>query len=194
MEQFDALDVIARTRGKVEMDSVPTGARLFPLWGWLTAVFYLAAFLLILLLNQDWAGWLWIGIPVIGIPWMIIILRREHAKAHMRTRKSRLVLDYWIFAAFAIGIGGFIFGFADIYEIAENPLICLLVGIGALITGEELRFRPMIVGGLVAASIGIGAFLLQGELWVWQELCVVATAVSALIIPGHMFEKQANGV
>ena len=50
MEQFDALEVIARTRGKVEMDSVPTGARLFPLWGWLTAIFYLAAFILILLI------------------------------------------------------------------------------------------------------------------------------------------------
>ena len=194
MEQFDALEVIARTRGKVEMDSIPTGARLFPLWGWLTAVFYLAAFILILLFDQPWAGWLWIGVPVIGIPWMIIILRKEHEKAHMRTRKSRLVLDYWIFAACAIGIGGFVFGFADIYEIAQNPLICLLAGIGAFITGEELRFRPMIIGGLVAASIGIGAFLLQGDLWVWQELCVVATAVSALIIPGHMFEKQANGV
>ena len=194
MEQFDALEVIARTRGKVEMDNVPTGASLFPLWGWLTAIFYLAAFILILLFDQTWAGWLWIGVPVIGIPWMRIILRKEHEKAHMRTRKSRLVLDYWIFAACAIGIGGFVFGFTDIYEIAENPLICLLVGIGALITGEELRFRPMIIGGLVAASIGIGAFLLQGSLWVWQELCVAATAVSALIIPGHMFEKQANGV
>ena len=118
MEQFDALEVIARTRGKVEMDSVPTGARLFPLWGWLTAIFYLAAFILILLFDQPWAGWLWIGVPVIGIPWMIIILRKEHDKAHMRTRKSRLVLDYWIFAACAIGIGGFVFGFADIYEIA----------------------------------------------------------------------------
>ena len=193
-ENFDALEVIARTRGKVEMDSIPTGARLFPLWGWLTAIFYLAAFLLILLLNQTWAGWLWIGIPVIGIPWMIIILRMEHEKAHMRTRKSRLVLDYWIFAACAIGIGGFVFGFVGIYNIAENPLICLLVGIGALITGEELRFRPMIIGGLVAASIGISAFLLQGDLWVWQELCVAVSAVSALIIPGHMFEKQANGV
>ena len=32
MEQFDALEVIARTRGKVEMDKVPTGENIFLLW------------------------------------------------------------------------------------------------------------------------------------------------------------------
>ena len=195
MEQFDALEVIARTRGKVDMDSsVLTGGWLFPLWGWLTAFFYSLAFILWQLLHQDWCLWLWIGIPVVGFPIMMSILRKDHERTHMRTHRSKLVLDYWIFAACAIGIGGFLFGFAGLYEMVENPLICLLTGIGAFLTGEAARFRPMIVGGLIGASIGLGAFLLQGDLWIWQELCVVATAVSALIVPGHLFEKQANGV
>lgn len=195
MEQFDALEVIARTRGKVDMDSsVLTGGWLFPLWGWLTAFFYSLAFILWQLCHQDWCLWLWIGIPVVGFPIMMSILRKDHERTHMRTHRSKLVLDYWIFAACAIGIGGFLFGFAGLYEMVENPLICLLTGIGAFLTGEAARFRPMIMGGLIGASIGLGAFLLQGDLWIWQELCVVATAVSALIVPGHLFEKQANGV
>ncbi|MBQ9411083.1 MAG: hypothetical protein IJU21_05695 [Bacteroidales bacterium] len=192
MEQFDALEVIARTRGKVEMDDVPTGDKLFPLWGWLTAFFYLAEFVLWMLFRQEWCLWLWIGIPLTGIPLMISMIRKGHERTHMRTRRSKLVLDYWIFAACAIGIGGFLFGFAGIYELAENPMICLLLGIGAFITGEECRFRPMIIGGIIGAAAGIGAFLLQGELWTWQTLCVVFTAVSALIVPGHIYFK--NGV
>lgn len=195
MEQFDALEVIARTRGKVDMDSnVLTGGWLFPLWGWLTAIFYSLAFILWQLYHQEWCLWLWVGIPVVGFPIMMSILRKDHERTHIRTHRSKLVLDYWIFAACAIGIGGFLFGFAGIYEMAENPLICVLVGIGAFLTGEVTRFRPMIAGGLIGASIGLGAFLLQGDLWVWQELCTVATAVSALIIPGHLFERQSNGV
>ena len=193
MEQFDALEVIAHTRGKVDMDSsVQTGGGLFPLWGWLSAVFYSLAFILWQLFHQDWCLWMWIGIPVVGFPIMFSLLRKDHERTHIRTRRSKLVLDYWIFAACVIGIGGFLFGFAGLYEVVENPLICLLVGIGAFLTGEAVRFRPMIVGGLIGASIGLGAFLLQGDLWVWQELCVVATAVSALIVPGHLFER--NGV
>ena len=40
-ENLDALDVIARTRGKVQMDESPTGDSLFLVWGWPAAVFFL---------------------------------------------------------------------------------------------------------------------------------------------------------
>ena len=191
-ENFDALEVIARTKGKVELDSLPSGERLLPLWGGLAAVFYLAEFLLWQWLHQEWCLWLWVGVPLLGIPFMILILRRDRERSHLRSRTSRLVLDYWIFAACAIGAGGFLFGFAGLYETVENPLICLLVGIGAFGTGGAVRFRPMTVGGLLGAAIGVGAFLLQGDLWPWQMLCVVAVAVAALIIPGCLFEQYVR--
>ena len=191
-ENFNALDVIARTRGKVELDSLPSGDRLFPLWGGLAAIFYLAEFLLWQWLHQEWCLWLWVGVPLLGIPFMILILRRDRQRSHLRTRTSRLVLDYWIFAACSIGMGGFIFDFAGLYEMVENPLICMLVGIGAFITGGAVRFRPMTVGGLLGAGIGIGSFLLQGDLWAWQMLCVVAVSVVALIIPGCLFERYVR--
>ena len=192
MEQFDALDVIARTRGKIEMDETPTGGMLFPLWGWLTAIFYLAEFILWQVFRQEWCMWLWVGIPVVGIPLMVRLLRKDRERTHRRTHGSRLVLDYWIFAACAFCIGGFIFGFCDIYEMVENPLICLLIGIGAFITGETARFRPMIIGGLAGASVGICSFLLQGEIWYWQMAAIVLVAFLSLIVPGHMFGKRAG--
>ena len=194
-ENFDALEVIARTRGKVEMDDIPTGGPLFLMWGWLTAFFYALEFVLFKLTGAGWCLWLWIGIPVVGIPLMILILRKDRELTHMRTRGSRLVLDYWIFAACVICIGGFLFGFFALYETLENPLICMLVGIGAFITGEAIRYWPMIVCGLAGAAIGIGAFLLQGELWIWQMLAIVALAIVSLIIPGYLFNKKVkNGV
>ena len=193
MERFDALDVIARTRGKVDMDSMSeAGGMLFPMWGWVTACFYLLEFVVLYFLHQEWGIWLWTGIAVVGIPLMVLILRKYREREHIRTRTSRLVLDYWIFAACAIGLGGFLFGFSGVYMSVENPMICLLLGIGAFITGEATRFRPMIVGGLVGAAIGLCAFLLQGDLWVWQTLCIVLVAIVSLIIPGYLFEK--NGV
>ena len=191
-ENFDALDVIVRTRGKVYMDGLPAGKKLFPMWGWLAVVFYLLEFVLMLLFRQEWCYWVWLGIPAIGVPAMVSIIRKDREHSHMRTRASKLVLDYWIFAASAICIGGFLFGFLDIYEIVENPLICLLIGIGAFITGEEIRCRPMTVGGLVGASIGIASFLIQGDMWIYQMLCIVACAIVALIVPGYLFEKSVK--
>ena len=188
-ENFDALDVIARTRGKVDMDSAPTGDGLFVLWGSVTAFFYLLEFILWQVFRAEWCLWLWIGIPVVGIPVMCFLIRKDRERTHMRSRRSKLVLDYWIFTACAIGLGGCFFGFMDIYAIAENPMICLLVGIGAFITGEETRFRPMIVGGLAGTMLGIASFALQGEIWVYQTLCIVVVAIVALIIPGLLYHR-----
>ncbi len=193
-ENFDALEVIARTRGKVDMDSDPTGNPIFVLWGSLTAFFYILEFVF-MRLGFSWAIWLWAGVPVVGLPLMAVMLRRSHLRDHRRTRGSKLVLDYWIFAACAIGLGGFIFGFFDIYEVVENPMICLLIGIGCFLTGEVMRFRPKIICGLIGAAIGIGSFLLQDGLWVWQPLIVALAAIVSLLLPGLLFNKSVkNGV
>ena len=199
MEKFDALEVIARTRGKVDMDSAPestpagtpNGSSIFILWGALTAIVYSLEFILWHFFNLDWAVWLWVLLPAIGLPLMAAILSKAHRREHKRTRASKLVLDYWILAACIIGVGGFVFGFADIYEMVENPLICLLVGIGAYLTGGVLRLRLMKTCGLVGAAIGIGAFLLQGELWFWQMPAVAAVGVVSLLIPGIIHARSA---
>ena len=190
-ENFDALEVIARTRGKVDMDSNPTGDPIFVLWGSLTAFFYILEFVF-MRLGFSWAIWLWAGVPVVGLPLMAVILRRSHLRDHRRTRGSKLVLDYWIFAACAIGLGGFIFGFFDIYEVVENPMICLLIGIGCFLTGEVMRFRPKIICGLIGAAIGIGSFLLQDGLWVWQPMVVALAAIVSLLLPGLLFNKSVK--
>lgn len=194
-ENFDALEVIAHTRGKVDLDDVPTGGNLFPLWGWLAAIVYLLEFFLWRLYGQEWCMWLWVAIPVIGTPLMSVFVRKDHQRAHRRTRESKFILNFWILAACCFGIGGFLFGFTGVYEMVENPLICLLIGLGAFITGSTARFLPMIVGGIIGVVIGIVAFTLQGDIWYWQMLAVAAAAVSALVVPGHIYQaKVKNGI
>ena len=189
-EQFDALEVIARTRGKVEMDKVPTGENLFLLWGILTAAFFLIQFVLWMVFRQSWCLWIWTGAVVIGWLWMIILLRRDHKRTHHRTHEAKIILDFWIFAGVACAVGGFAFGLADMFELFAVPLISLLVGIGAFVTGEVNRFRPKIIGGLVGAAIGIASFILQGELWEWQMLSLSIVAVVSLVIPGFLYKKS----
>ena len=71
-------------------------------------------------------------------------------------------------------------------------MICLLIGVGSFITGEVLRFRAMIICGLIGAAIGIGAFCLQGDLWIWQTLAIVVAALVALVFPGVLFNKSVK--
>ena len=194
-ENFDALEVIARTRGKVEMDKVPTGENIFLLWGILTSAFFLIQFVLWMALRQPWCMWIWTGAAVIGCPWMIVLLRRDHNRTHRRTHKAKIILDYWIFAGAACAIGGFAFGLANMFELFAVPLISLLVGIGAFVTGEVNRFRPKIIGGLAGAAIGMGSFILQGDLWTWQMLSLAVVSVVSLVVPGLLYKKSIkNGL
>ena len=194
-ETFDALEVIARTRGKVEMDKVPTGENIFLLWGILTSAFFLIQFVLWMALRQPWCMWIWTGAAVIGCPWMIVLLRRDHNRTHRRTHKAKIILDYWIFAGAACAIGGFAFGLANMFDLFAVPLISLLVGIGAFVTGEVNRFRPKIIGGLAGAAIGVGSFILQGDLWAWQMLSLAVVSVVSLVVPGLLYKKSIkNGL
>lgn len=195
-ENFDALEVIARTRGKVDMDKAPTGENLFLLWGTLTAGFFLLQFVLWELLLQPWCLWVWAGTVLIGWPWMILLLRKDHNRTHCRTHEAKVILDIWVFIGAACAIGGFVFGLADKFEWFAMPLISLLIGIGAFVTGEINRFRPKIIGGLAGAVIGIISFTLQGELWTWQMLSLALVSVVSLVIPGFLYKKSVkiNGI
>ena len=190
MEEFDALDVIARTRGKVKMDEVPTGDSIFLVWGWPTAVCFLLEFLLWRWLEQEWCMFLWVAIPMVGMPLMKRIVRKDYDRTHIRSLKSKLILDYWIFAGSACCIGGFALGFGGLEKICFLPVVSLLIGIGSFLTGEVTRFRPMVVCGLVGASLGILSALFQGEWWSWQLLAVAIVGAVALIIPGYLYNKR----
>ena len=59
------------------------------------------------------------------------------------------------------------------------PLIGLLIGIGAFVSGQVIRFRPKTIGGIIGAVIGILSFTLQGDLWTWQLFTLSLASVAA---------------
>lgn len=191
-ENFDALEVIARTRGKVEMSYSPTGGKLFLVCGWPAAVFFLLEFLFWHWFQQEWCLWLWIGIPIVALPLMVHYLKKDHSRTHSRTRESKIILNYWIFVGATTFISGFIFGFAGLYEDCFFPQVCLLMGIGCFITGQLLRFRPKSICGLVGSAIGICSFMLKGDLWYWQLLAISLVSVITLILPGIQYKRHVR--
>ena len=194
-ENFNALQVIADTRGKVDMDNAPTGENIFLLWGLLTSVFFLLQFVLWECLHQPWCMWVWLAAVIIGWPWMIVLIRRDHDRTHRRTHESKIILDLWIFIGVLCAVGGLALGFADLFESLEMPLIGLLIGIGAFVSGQVIRFRPKTIGGIIGATIGLLSFTLQCDLWTWQMLTLSLASVVALVIPGFLYKKSIrNGV
>ena len=45
--------------------------------------------------HQPWCMWVWLAAVLIGWPWMIILIRRDHIRTHRRTKESKIILDLW---------------------------------------------------------------------------------------------------
>ena len=62
------LELIAQTRNEVLGRKDHTGVNLFLVWGYPTAFFLLVEFAALLLWNENWCSWLWVGIPLVSVP------------------------------------------------------------------------------------------------------------------------------
>ena len=189
MTTTEELDMIARMRNEVMSRKELTGENLFLAWGYPTVIVLLLEFAALMLWNEDWCSWLWVGIPLIGIPLMIYFLNEDYERAHRRTLDQNVILMMWIFIGFACCLGGAAMGIAGVFQQGFFALLGLLCGMGCFMTGIILHFRPKTICGIIASALSVVPLFFQGDLWPWQLLVTAITVVISLIIPGHLFRR-----
>lgn len=187
MDNQRELEIISQIRGEVMSQKELTGENLFLAWGYPTAIVLFLEFLALIIWNEDWCMWLWIGIPLIGVPLMIYSLNEDYERTHRFTLDQNVTLLMWIFIGFASFIGGGSMGFAGVFPLCYCAFQGLLCGMGCFMTGIILHFRPKIVCGIIASILSVVPLFLQGDLWPWQLLVTSITVIISLIIPGHLF-------
>jgi hypothetical protein len=169
-----------------------TGENLFLAWGYPTAIVLFLEFLALLIWNEDWCAWLWMGIPLIGTPLMVYFLNEDYERTGCRTLEQNIILVMWIFVGFASCVGGAAMGFVGIFPLCYCAYQGLLVGFGCFMTGIILHFRPKTICGIIASFLSVTPLFLQGDLWPWQLLVASIISVIALIIPGHLFHNYVK--
>ena len=189
MTTTEELDMIARMRNEVMSRKELTGENLFLAWGYPTVIVLLLEFAALMLWNEDWCSWLWVGIPLIGIPLMIYFLNEDYERTHRRTLDQNVILMMWIFIGFACCLGGAAMGIAGVFQQGFFALLSLLCGMGCFMTGIILHFRPKTICGIMASVLSVVPLFFQGDQWPWQLLVTAITVVISLIIPGHLFRR-----
>ena len=192
MTTTEELDIITRMRGEVMNHKDLTGENLFLAWGYPTVLVLLVEFVALLIWNEDWCGWLWAGIPLIGGPLMIYFLNQDYNRTHSRTHEQNNILVMWIFIGIASGIGGFAMGFAGVFQFAFFAYLSLLCGMGCFMTGIILHFLPKTICGILASLLSAVPLFFQNDLWPWQLLVTAVTVTISLIIPGHLFRSYVR--
>ena len=192
MTTANELDVISKVRGEVYCNIEPTGENLFLAWGYPTAFFLFVEFLALILWNEFWCFWIWLGIPLVGTPLMVYFLNEDYERTHRRTLEQNVILQMWIFVGFLSCLGGVTMGFAGVFDMLYCTFQGLLIGFGCLMTGLILHFRPKTVCGIIGCVISFVCLFFQGDFWPWQLLIAVFVTILTLIIPGHLFRHYVK--
>lgn len=192
MNSVEELNIITRIRGEVISRKEPTGENLFLVWGYPTAFFLLVEFAALILWNENWCEWIWLGIPVVGAPLMMYFLNKDYERTGRRTLDQNVILQMWIFVGFVSCIGGATMGFTGVFEQLYCTFQALLVSIGCFLTGLILHFRPKTACGIIGTAMSFLALFFQGELWPWQLLVAAVVTIITLIISGHLFRRYVK--
>ncbi|WP_425392888.1 hypothetical protein [Ekhidna sp.] len=181
LSKDESLTLIAEMIGQAKRNVAKGGSFYFLLWGWVVMVANLGHYLI--------AKFQWYEHPY--IVWLLVIPASIVSMVHGARRsknspvKSHLDGLYGqIWLAVFIGIMVIIFFMAEAGNL--NAIILTFAGIGTYISGQALRFTPLIMGGVALWVASIVAFNLDP---IDQYLVGTVGILAGYLIPGYLLRK-----
>jgi hypothetical protein len=170
----------------------------FLLWGWLV---FIAAMGQVII---HWLGYdnntiavgSHVNIAMGGITWLIlmplggilsvIISRRQQREEKVKTWFDDVMKYLWI----SFGVVLFIILFAMGYlNVNLYPVVIALYGLGLFVTGGILKFKPLIIGGIVCWVLAMVSLFVTSE---YSTICLALSVLIGYIIPGYILKKQSG--
>jgi hypothetical protein len=151
----------------------------FIFWGTLTLIVFGSQLILSLLELYKFTM-----VPVYLFPAGAILTAiwawKEHRKQNLPKTIIGTVLQNigWV-----IGLNLMIMGFlfSDQLGDAIGPVFIILLALMIIVSGLSIKFRPLIIGGVLLNLIGLGSFFLARD---YHGFSLMAGAVVGMIIPG----------
>ncbi|HZY35417.1 MAG TPA: hypothetical protein VFE53_02145 [Mucilaginibacter sp.] len=172
-------EVISKTR-----DNIKTQSFCFLLWGWLIA----AASILFYVLHEFTAFKLFfLPFPLLVIPGIIITVIYYQRSSHFsETYLTGFLKQLWLVLAISF-IAVVLISLLQKYPPFTYTLV--IGGIGTLVSGLVMRFRPLIVGGALFLLIAVGSvFVGDGVKPLLQGIAVIA----GYLIPGYLLKYSKS--
>lgn len=173
-------DMINRTKVNIQQGSFHL---LF--WGWLILVCSLADYFVMNFTGYLHHYYVWfLTIPGGFVSMIYGFVKGRKAKIH--TYADRLYMWVWL---------GFIFSFVTLFIIHSKELgtvsqyILTLVGFAVFISGFIIKFKPLIIGGILFWIIAIIVSLVAPSI---APLGMPLAVITGYLIPGYMLKNKGN--
>lgn len=176
--QQDALHVldemITSSRYKVQQE-----AKYFLLWGWMVFAASITQFILLQLnIANSWLVWpILLGLAAVGYLYLISQTKSDSKATSYIDRVNKYLWGGIILPIIITLLVGGSMGWNAAY-----PFFMAIYGWSAIVSGGLLKFKPLVIGGVLSCVAGIVAVFITGS----YILIMLALAVLAgFIYPGH---------
>jgi len=160
----------------------------FLLWGVLLTL-AMAAQLITASISPGAEGVGWVIASVVGAIVSGVHGAREGRREQVETLADRVLMWMWI--GFMVTLFGTMAGAGMAGYATPVGSIMLLTGLPTFTTGQMLRFRPLIMGGMLFWALGIISFYVDP---IWVGILNITGMVFGYIVPGFMLKRQEDGV
>jgi len=178
-QRFEIIEeMISTAQGKITNNSFQ-----FLLWGWVIALANLGHYMFIQYNILDKPEIIW----MITFPTAIISAIYGYKKGKKSTFTTYTdKLSMWIWIAFFLCLMILIV-FNSQINYMINPLILLFTGYATFLSGITIKFKPLIIGGVIFWVSSILGFMVSYE----HQLLIGASAiVLGYLVPGYMLKSR----
>lgn len=121
--------------------------------------------------------------------YQMIYLARQKKREKVKTYTDDIIKIVWITFVVLMFLFGFLFGklMGEEYYKFFNPGILALYGMPTVLSGAILKFRPLVIGGIVCWILSIISTYIPFQ---YQLLLLSAAVIAAWIIPGYLMRKR----
>ena len=153
----------------------------FLVWGWITFIACTGQFILKHIIGYEQHYQVW-WLIVVGIVFSIYSGIKEGKNNKVKTYISDSLKYLWTGMGISFFVLSMIFTKAG-WETSVFPFFIMMYGLGTFVSGSILRFKPLVIGGILAWALAIGAAYVVYD---YQILFAAAAILFSYIIPAYM--------
>ena len=154
-------------------------------WGWITFIACTAQFVLKHIYNYEKHYLVW-WLIVVGIIFSLWYSYKQEKSQKIKTYVGDSIKYLWI----GMGIAYFVLSMILSkygWDKIVFPFFIMLYGLGTFISGNIIQFRPLVIGGIIASGLAIGAAYVEYD---YQMLFAAAAILLSYIIPAYMLRYK----
>lgn len=176
--------MISKTKEDISDDAI-----YYLVWGWLTFFACCGQFVLKNILHYEKHYQVW-WVIVIGIIFSIVYSIKHEKKRKVKTYIGDSIKYLWM----GMGIAYFVLSMVLSKTGWGNtvfPSFIMLYGLGTFVSGGIIRFRPLIIGGLIASLLAIISAFVSYD---YQMLFGAGAILVSYIVPAYMLRARNKAI